>query len=76
MGGKRREGRGEERREQEGRIGQGKRGERRKERRGEGRDKREGDAPLTQIPGSAPGPVFETQCRNKPTEINDSLFNC
>jgi len=59
VGGERREGRGTERRGQERRVGgrEGKGGELRREesgRRGKGRGKREGDAPLTQIPGSAP----------------------
>ena len=57
MGGERRERRGTERRGQErrvgGREGRGiKEGGKRKKR--EGKGKREGDAPLTQIPGSAP----------------------
>ena len=59
MGRERREGRGGERRGQKrrvgGREGRVKEGGNRKERGGKG--KREGDAPLTQIPGSAPGAV-------------------
>jgi len=61
MGGERREGRGEERGEGRGKEGtekegrgKGREGKGGRKGEGKGRGKREGDAPLTQIPGSAP----------------------
>ena len=48
MGG---EGKGGEGKGREGKVGRGKGGERKK---GRGKGKGKGDAPLTQIPGSAP----------------------